>query len=75
MPCCLAPCVLCLLGLAGTPVPHQELHICPVQCNIPFAGMLFLHGASPPVVHAGLKASNVLVDEHWTAKISDFDLG
>lgn len=40
-----------------------------------FAGMLFLHGASPPVVHAGLKASNVLVDEHWTAKISDLDLG
>lgn len=47
-------------------VPHL-LHL--------LAGMLFLHGASPPVVHAGLKASNVLVDEHWTAKVSDLDIG
>ena len=39
------------------------------------AGMHFLHGASPPVVHAGLKASNVLVSEHWTAKVTDYDLG
>jgi serine/threonine protein kinase len=37
-------------------------------------GMAFLHAGRPPVVHCDLKASNVLVNEAFQAKVSDFSL-
>ncbi|KAL4436097.1 hypothetical protein ABPG77_005545 [Micractinium sp. CCAP 211/92] len=37
-------------------------------------GMLVLHAATPPILHRDLKSPNILVDENWTAKISDFNL-
>jgi len=37
-------------------------------------GMSYLHSRSPPVVHHDLKPANLLVDSHWTLKVSDFGM-
>lgn len=37
-------------------------------------GMSYLHSRSSPVVHHDLKPANLLVDSHWTLKVSDFGM-
>ena len=37
-------------------------------------GMTYLHTCRPPVVHKNLKSSNLLVDEFWRVKVSDYNL-
>ncbi|KAK7379700.1 hypothetical protein VNO78_34389 [Psophocarpus tetragonolobus] len=37
-------------------------------------GLTFLHASEPPVIHRGLKTSNILLDGNYNAKISDFGL-
>ncbi|XP_037492982.1 probable LRR receptor-like serine/threonine-protein kinase RFK1 [Jatropha curcas] len=37
-------------------------------------GLEFLHTREPPVIHRNIKASNILLDRDYNAKISDFGL-
>eukprot|EP00002_Diphylleia_rotans_P032506 TRINITY_DN6834_c0_g1_i7.p1 TRINITY_DN6834_c0_g1~~TRINITY_DN6834_c0_g1_i7.p1 ORF type:complete len:743 (+),score=123.55 TRINITY_DN6834_c0_g1_i7:182-2410(+) len=37
-------------------------------------GLSFLHNHDPPIIHADLKSPNILVDQKWQVKISDFGL-
>lgn len=37
-------------------------------------GMAFLHGNKPPFLHRDLKSLNLLVDDKWNVKVSDFGL-
>ncbi|EFN53893.1 hypothetical protein CHLNCDRAFT_13716, partial [Chlorella variabilis] len=37
-------------------------------------GLLYLHRRSPPIIHRDVKSPNILVDQHWRAKIADFNL-
>lgn len=38
------------------------------------SGIRFLHAADPQIVHCDLKASNILVDSRFRAKVADFGL-
>lgn len=35
-------------------------------------GMTYLHSHTPPICHRDLKSSNLLVDDKWTIKVTDF---
>ncbi|KAL4423315.1 hypothetical protein ABPG77_006110 [Micractinium sp. CCAP 211/92] len=37
-------------------------------------GMLYLHSRAPAIVHRDLKSPNLLVDDSWHVKVSDFNL-
>lgn len=37
-------------------------------------GMLYLHSHHPPVCHRDLKSSNLIVDDHWVVKVTDFGM-
>lgn len=37
-------------------------------------GMLYLHSSAPPIIHRDLKTANLLVDQNWRVKVTDFGL-
>ena len=37
-------------------------------------GMLYLHSHTPPICHRDLKSSNLVVDDHWVVKVTDFGM-
>ena len=37
-------------------------------------GVLYLHSHQPPICHRDLKCSNLLVNEHWQVKVTDFGM-
>lgn len=36
--------------------------------------MLYLHSHQPPICHRDLKSSNLVVDDHWVVKVTDFGM-
>jgi len=44
-----------------------------LACAIQAArGMTYLHSYNPPICHRDLKTSNLVVDDHWVVKVTDF---
>eukprot|EP00977_Amphora_coffeiformis_P029692 scaffold42408_cov176-Amphora_coffeaeformis.AAC.1 len=66
------------LGSLRDLLRNQSIHIggeiiLPILRDI-VQGVRFLHAATPQIVHSDLKASNVLVDSRYRAKVADFGL-
>jgi len=60
-------------------VLHNETFLLEGEIILPIlrdiaSGVRFLHAASPQIVHCDLKASNILVDARFRAKVADFGL-
>ena len=50
---------------------YELVLICAIQAG---KGMLYLHSQSPPICHRDLKSSNLVVDNHWVVKVTDFGM-
>lgn len=50
---------------------YELVLTCAVQAA---RGMLYLHSHQPPICHRDLKSSNLVVDDHWVVKVTDFGM-
>eukprot|EP00002_Diphylleia_rotans_P020365 TRINITY_DN3957_c0_g1_i2.p1 TRINITY_DN3957_c0_g1~~TRINITY_DN3957_c0_g1_i2.p1 ORF type:complete len:2252 (-),score=324.98 TRINITY_DN3957_c0_g1_i2:265-7020(-) len=73
-------CIVCEL-LAGSlhDLLHEESIEITLEQQLRFCyevakGMQYLHSSLPPVLHRDLKSPNLLLDDRWALKISDFGL-
>ena len=48
---------------------YEMILACAIQAG---RGMTYLHSNNPPICHRDLKSSNLVVDEHWVVKVTDF---
>ncbi|WIA13712.1 hypothetical protein OEZ85_007265 [Tetradesmus obliquus] len=69
------------LELAGTAAEQQQRRLEALEPKLQrlvavavARGMAYLHTRTPPILHLDLKSPNILVDERWRVKITDFGL-
>lgn len=60
-----------LYGSGKTPLSFKRKMLIAKQAAL---GMNWLHCSEPPFIHRDLKSANLLVDDNWTVKVSDFGL-
>ena len=60
-----------LTGLATVEWTYDLVLRCALQAA---RGMLFLHAQASPICHRDIKSSNLLVDDHWVVKVTDFGM-